>query len=68
MMPDLDAGTVDQLAAAYDFSGGQIENIARKRTVQSILSDGGAVGMDELRAFCDNENIAQPGKRRKIGF
>ena len=68
MMPDLDAGTVDQLASAYDFSGGQIENIARKRTVQSILSDGGAVGMDELRAFCDNENIAQPGRRRKIGF
>ena len=64
-LPDSDAGT---LAARYDFSGGQIENVARKRAVASILSGDGAVGIDELRAMCDEENIAWSDGRTKIGF
>lgn len=64
-LPDSDAGT---LAARYDFSGGQIENVARKRAVASILSGDGAVGIDELRAMCDDENIAWSDGRAKIGF
>lgn len=64
-LPDSDAGT---LAARYDFSGGQIENVARKRAVASILSGDGAVGIDELRAMCDEENIAWSDGRAKIGF
>ena len=68
MMPDLDTKAVGELAAAYDFSGGQIENIARKRAVQSIISGDEEVGMEELRRFCESEAIAQPGRRRRIGF
>ena len=64
-LPDSDAGT---LAARYDFSGGQIENVARKRAVASILSGDGAVSIDELRAMCDEENIAWSDGRAKIGF
>ena len=37
MMPTLDKELVGQLASEYDFSGGQIENIARKYRVDCIL-------------------------------
>ena len=36
--------------------------------VASILSGDGAVGIDELRAMCDEENIAWSDGRTKIGF
>jgi hypothetical protein len=38
MMPSLSEKEAVQLAKSYDFSGGQIENISRKHTVESIIS------------------------------
>ena len=37
MIPDLSEMDAKTLAAKYDFSGGQIENIARHYTIDSIL-------------------------------
>lgn len=37
LIPSLDAGTAEELASLYDFSGGQIENIARKCSVAEVL-------------------------------
>lgn len=56
MIPDLDNETISELAVKYDFSGGQIENIARKKTIQSIL-DGEKISLTQLQEFCDAEKL-----------
>lgn len=68
MLPDLDEGEAAELASTYDFTGGQIENIARKQAVDKILRGVERVDMVTLRQYCDSERIASPGKRRRIGF
>jgi len=70
MLPDLPESEADVLATDYDFSGGQIENIARKQTVDYILY-ANPVSLEHIRSLCDEENI-QTGVVRKertpIGF
>ena len=56
-----------RLAGKYDFSGGQIENIARKRTIEYILS-GKQTTIDELEKFCQAEQLDKKSERRAIGF
>ena len=66
MLKDLSADDARQLASHFDFSGGQIENIARKRTVDYILS-GKFASLDEIEGYCRAELLG--GKeRRSIGF
>ncbi len=68
MIPSLSTPLAEQLAAEYDFSGGQIENIARKRTVELILS-GEEPAPEKLRAMCRAEQLAgSSSARRKVGF
>ena len=55
------------LASRYDFSGGNIENIARKAAVGYILS-GEKAGIDELIKYCDEETLSSSRAGRKIGF
>lgn len=54
------------LASKYDFSGGQIENIARKSVVGRIIS-GEDISLNSLIAHCDTELIGN-SVHRKIGF
>ena len=66
MLTDLSDADARQLAAHFDFSGGQIENIARKRTVDYILS-GKYASLNEIEDYCRAELLG--GKeRRSIGF
>ena len=68
MIPNLDEGVALSLAAQYDFSGGQIEDIARKRTVSLILS-GAEPSAEQLDDFCRAEILShKPTEHRKIGF
>lgn len=68
MIPTLDEQTAATLAERYDFSGGQIENIARKRTVDTILL-GEDPSFEQLDEYCRSEMLGQPERsRRKIGF
>jgi SpoVK/Ycf46/Vps4 family AAA+-type ATPase len=62
-LSDDDAG---ELASRYDFSGGQIENIARKRTVEFVLS-GIEPSIELLITFCQDELLAKEPEV-KIGF
>ena len=56
------------LATHFDFSGGQIENIARKRTVDYILS-GRYASLDEIEAYCQSEILDDRKERHHIaGF
>ena len=66
MMPNLDRGITTALASHYDFSGGQIENIARKYHVDCILYGKKAIGQETLEKYCQEECLAQQTTR--IGF
>ena len=68
LIPSLDAETAVRLASIYDFSGGQIENIARKCSVAEVLY--GALDNSRLRAFCEAERLSgkESGSMRRMGF
>ena len=70
MLPTLDEENARSLASKYDFSGGQIENIARKQVVSNILHDSDALDMSLIREACDAERLnRQNGERIRItGF
>ena len=68
MLKDLSNEDAMQLAAHFDFSGGQIENIARKRTVDYILS-GQYASLDEIEKYCRAELLDNKKERHHIaGF
>lgn len=54
------------LANRYDFSGGEIENIARKRTVDYIL-EGEEMDFEKLCSYCDQERL-NSNDYKKVGF
>ena len=66
MMPDLTTELVDVLARRYPFSGGQIENIARKCTIEFILN-GTKATLEEIETFCAGETFTK-SSRPRIGF
>ena len=68
MIPELTEEEVDSLASTYDFSGGQIENICRKRSIDHILWGDKALGLDALKAHCDSELLNRKDEVRRIGF
>ena len=55
------------LATKYEFSGGQIENVARKNAVEEILW-GGETSVDRLVEFCNEERMGGSRPQRRIGF
>ena len=68
MLQDLSDDDAQQLASHFDFSGGQIENIARKRTVDYILS-GQYANLEQLEDYCRAEQLANNKSRHRIaGF
>ena len=67
MMPSLSEEEAKILANNYDFSGGQIENIVRKREIQSIIYST-EPGFNDVLSFCSEEVIGNGTGRRRIGF
>ena len=66
MLAGLSNEDASVLASKYDFSGGQIENIARKSVVGKIIS-GEDLSLSTLISHCDTEQIGN-NVRRRIGF
>ena len=70
MLPELDDSECRTLAEGFDFSGGQIENVARKFAIDGIL--GGLEQSDrltELTTLCSEERINDTvAERRRVGF
>lgn len=56
----------DELAVSYDFSGGEIENVARKAITHEVLN-GSYPDRTALIGFCEGEKIAR-SKRKQVGF
>ena len=67
MIPVLKEEDTRILANKYDFSGGQIENIARHYTIANILHGESDNVIDTLSAYCDSERL-NAKEIRKIGF
>ena len=66
MFTDLPENDARTLATEYDFSGGLIENINRKATVDYVLS-GRQLSLDYLRDLCRSEQM-ESTTARHIGF
>lgn len=56
----------EYLALKYNFSGGEIENIARKRSIDYII-EGVNPSIEKLKGYCDHE-LLKKRNRTKIGF
>jgi SpoVK/Ycf46/Vps4 family AAA+-type ATPase len=65
IIPTLQDSDVAELSQRFDFSGGQIENIARKCTVDSIIS-GEEPDLNTLVFHCKHEMLTK--NRNPIGF
>lgn len=69
MLPDLKEGDALILASKFDFSGGQIENIARKRIVDDILDSRKHIDLKSLVENCEHERIRhRTGSDCRVGF
>ncbi|MBQ1661187.1 MAG: hypothetical protein II054_01675, partial [Treponema sp.] len=56
---------IAHVAGSYDLSGGQIDNIVRKITMDEVLT-GKRPNHHELSELCKNERLGSV--ERKIGF
>lgn len=67
MLPLLAEKEARTIASQFDLSGGEIENIIRKHTVNAILSGKESVDIQSIIEICRNERITNP-TQAKIGF
>jgi len=56
-----------ELAANYSFSGGEIDNIVRKVTMEEVLK-GERPGFKEITGFCDSEKFTNNAGNKRLGF
>ncbi len=70
MIPELDSEVCQALGEQFDFSGGQIENVARKYAINTILNDiEPSNRLAELDALCREECINDTtSTRAHVGF
>ncbi len=67
MLPELQESDIRALAEKYDFTGGQIENVARHYAIDTVLHSDAASSLEKLMAHCDSERLEQK-ESHKIGF
>jgi hypothetical protein len=70
MVSGLSDDDANVLARAYELSGGQIENIARKDTINRVLY-GDSSNNDRLSTlmdYCKAETMQSTAKTQRIGF
>ena len=64
-LPLLVEQDADTLASEFDFSGGEIDNIVRKATMNEVLT-GNGYSLDYIRELCLQERLSK--KCGNIGF
>ena len=64
----LDHDSALRLADKYNFSGGQIENIARKALINQVLGCTEALSYESLSEMCQSEVFAKTVGRQSVGF
>ena len=68
MIPELSPADAATLATALDFSGGQIENIARKYAIHSVLHGEPESLLRTLQDYCATEKVDSKSVVKRIGF
>ena len=68
MIPELNDRDAATLAEHFDFSGGQIENVARKHAINSILYGNDSEMLPILEDYCCCEQLNNNVTRKRIGF
>lgn len=68
MIPELSIADATTLATAFDFSGGQIENIARKHAIHAVLHGEPESLLRTLQDYCATEKLDSMSVVKKIGF
>ena len=70
MVSGLSESDADVLAQAYELSGGQIENIARKDTINRVLygEEKATDRLSTLMNYCKVETMQSTAKTQRIGF
>lgn len=63
----IDKRNAEEFAAAYDFSGGQIDNIVRKIAMNEIIS-GERPCVSDIHDMCKAEKIQSVDHTKRIGF
>ncbi|MCM1111263.1 MAG: ATP-binding protein [Clostridium sp.] len=67
MLRGLSENDARAIAAQFDLSGGEIENVARRHSINAILSGRDAIDLDELAASCRLERLDN-ASRPRVGF
>ena len=62
----LDKTTAEKLASSYPLSGGEIDNVVRKATMQEILT-GRHSSVKEIETWCQKEKL-ESERQLRIGF
>ena len=68
MIPSLSTEECHNLAEMYDLSGGQMENVSRKFTINAILHGDVTDRMEVLRSYCGAEKLENKTQSKRIGF
>ncbi len=68
MIPELSPADATTLATAFDFSGGQIENIARKHAIHAVLHGEPESLLHTLQGYCATEKLDSKSVVKRIGF
>ena len=58
-LPSLSDEEIEQIASSYDFCGGQIENIARKCCIDSVLYGEESICIDRIKQYCNEETLSR---------
>lgn len=65
-LPGLTESDAHALAEQFDLSGGEIENIVRKHSVNAILSGSDVIDLPSIIDTCLHERIGR--EQARIGF
>lgn len=68
MLPELSDDDALSLAKSYAFSGGQIENIARKHLIDSVLNEDETLNIAAIHEACKSESLGKRNNKQRIGF
>jgi ATP-dependent 26S proteasome regulatory subunit len=63
----INAKDATALAASFELSGGQIDNVARKCEINFVLN-GDVPDLHELMDYCTEESAISKGNKKAIGF
>ncbi len=66
-LPTLTSEQAQRLSSSFDFSGGEIDNIVRKVTMEEVIS-GKEPSAEDIFNLCTHEKLSSKSQTARIGF